>query len=102
MTLHYNDVILEYMIHKAKDLSSDQKHLIESLAGRRVLEDDTVSVRVFDGLTISDARRQEIADGLRKYFAEVDKQRQPGSPEEAEEIISEAIRNVRSGYRSDK
>lgn len=34
------------MIHKAKDLSPDQKMAIESLLGRSVAEDEAISVRV--------------------------------------------------------
>jgi hypothetical protein len=33
------------MIHKAKDLSPDQKVAIESLLGRTVAEDEAISVR---------------------------------------------------------
>jgi len=36
---------------------------------------------------------------LRKYFAEVDARRKPGSAEEAEEILDEALRSTRPGYR---
>lgn len=88
------------MIHKAKDLSSAQKQLIETLVGRHILEDEAISVRAFEPPAISDKRRQEVIDGLRKYFAEVDASRKPVSPNEAEEIITEAIRGTRPGYRS--
>src|SRR5947207_129761 len=80
------------MIHKAKDLSPNQKQLVESLVGRCVLEDEAISVCAFEPPALSDDRRQEIANELRKYFAEVDANRQPASPEEADEIITEAIR----------
>ncbi len=33
------------MIHKAKDLSPDQKTLIEGLLGRSVSEDEAISIR---------------------------------------------------------
>ena len=36
------------MIHKAKDLSPEQKVAIESLLGRHVLDDDAISVRVIE------------------------------------------------------
>jgi hypothetical protein len=35
------------MIHKAKDLSPDQKTAIESLLGRTVAEDEAISIRTF-------------------------------------------------------
>ena len=36
------------MIHKAKDLSPEQKVAIESLLGRQVLDDEAISVRAID------------------------------------------------------
>lgn len=88
------------MIHRAKDLSPDQRQLVESLVGRRVLEDEAVSIRAFEPATISDERRKEIVDELKRYFAEVDANRKVASPEEAEEILNEAMRSTRPGYRS--
>ena len=87
------------MIHNAKDLSPDQKKAIESLLGRGILEDEAISVRAIAPPTLSDQRRHELAEELRKYFAEVDARRKPGSAEEAEEILTEAIRTTRPGYR---
>ena len=48
---------------------------------------------------ISPERRQEILDGLNEYFSCVDAQRKPISPEEADEIINEALRSTRPNYR---
>ena len=87
------------MIRHAKDLSPDQKKAIESLLGRCVLEDEAISVRAIEPPALSDQRRQELADELRRYFAEVDARRKPGSAEEADEILTEAIRSTRPGYR---
>jgi hypothetical protein len=88
------------MIRNAKDLSLDQKTAIESLLGRRVLEDEAISIRAIEPPPLSDQRRRELAEELRKYFATVDARRKPGSAEEAEEILTEAIRSTRPGYRS--
>jgi len=87
------------MIRNVKDLSPDQKAAIESLLGRRVLEDEAISVRAIEPPPLSDQRRQELAEELRKYFAAVDARRKPGSAAEAEEILTEAIRSTRPGYR---
>ena len=87
------------MIRNARDLSPDQKAVIESLLGRRVLEDETISIRALEPPAVSDQRRRELAELLKTYFAQVDARRKPGSPEEAEDIIDEAIRRVRPGYR---
>jgi hypothetical protein len=87
------------MIRNARDLSPDQKAAIESLLGRRVLEDEEISVRAIQPPALSDQRRKELVEGLTKYFAEVDARRKPGSAEEAEEILTEALRSARPGYR---
>jgi len=87
------------MIRNARDLSPDQRTAIESLLGRRVLEGEAISVRAIDPPPLSDRHRRELADQLRAYFAEVDTRRKPGSAEEAEEILNEAIRSTRPGFR---
>jgi hypothetical protein len=87
------------MIRNAKDLSPDQKAVIESLLGRQLLESEDISVRAFEPAPLSDQRRREIADELRKYFAEVDANRKDVSDDEAEEIINEALRSTRPNYR---
>jgi hypothetical protein len=87
------------MIHNAKDLSPDQKTVIEGLLGRRVLESEAISVRVMQPPPISDERRTEILRELKAYFAEVDAQRKPVSPEEADAIIDEALRSTRPNYQ---
>ncbi|HUK43003.1 MAG TPA: hypothetical protein VLW48_01025 [Candidatus Bathyarchaeia archaeon] len=88
------------MIHNAKELSAEQKAVIENLLGRRVLESEAISVRAFEPPALSAERRETIAEQLRRYFAELDEHRQPASPQEADEVITEAIRSVRPGYRS--
>ena len=87
------------MIHNAKDLSPDQKTVIEGLLGRRVLESEEISVRAVQPPPLSDERRAEIVRDLKAYFAEVDAQRRPASPEEADAIIDEALRSTRPNYR---
>jgi hypothetical protein len=87
------------MIRDVKDLSPDQKMAVESLLGRSVSEQETVSIQAFQPPAMSDQRRQEIVDALRQYFAEVDLKRQRVSTEEADEVFNEAMRNSRPGYR---
>jgi hypothetical protein len=88
------------MIHKARDLSADQRVLIENLLGRQVTEDEAISVRALELPTLSAERRREVANELRRYFAEVDANRKLASADEADEIMTEAIRSARPGYRS--
>jgi hypothetical protein len=42
------------MIHKAKDLSPDQKMAIESLLGRSVAEDEAISIRTLSSASAPD------------------------------------------------
>jgi hypothetical protein len=86
-------------IRSAKDLSPEQKAAIESLLGRRLLGSEDISVCAFEPLALSDERRRELVEQLKKYFAEVDARRKTGSPEEAEDLINEAMRSVRPDYR---
>lgn len=86
------------MIRNAKDLSPEQRTVIEGLPGRRVLEDEAISIRAIELPPLSDQRR-EMVDELKKYFAEVDSRRGCGSAEDAEEVLAEAIRSTRPGYR---
>ena len=87
------------MIHKAKDLSREQKVAIETLLRRHGQDDDAISVSVVEPPPLSDRQKHELAEQLRRYFAELDARRQPGSAEEAEEILTAAIRSTRPGYR---
>lgn len=87
------------MIRNAKDLSADQKAVIEALLGRRVLENEAISIRTIEPPALSDQQRREQTAELRKYFSEVDARRKTSSPEEAEEILTEAIRSSRPNYR---
>lgn len=88
------------MIHKAADLSEDQKLAIESLIGQRLSDQDNVSVRRLQPPPeLSAERRKEIAEGLSRYFAQVDAQRQPMPDEEAEDVINEALRSVKPDFR---
>lgn len=87
------------MIRNAKDLSPDQKAVLETLLGRRILAEEAISVRAIEPPALSQQQRQEQSQQLRSYFAQVDAGRKPGSVEEAEEILNESIRSARPGYR---
>jgi hypothetical protein len=86
------------MIRNAKDLSPDQKAAIESLLGRRLV-DEAVSIRTIDPPALSNEQKHRLAEQLKNYFADVDARRKPGSAEEAEDTINEAMRSVRPGFR---
>jgi hypothetical protein len=57
------------MIHKAKDLSSEQRLAIESLLGRAIAEQEEISIRTLpETLPVSAERRQAIIEALRKLL----------------------------------
>jgi hypothetical protein len=86
------------MIYSAKNLSADQKTVIEGLLGRRVLEGEEISVRAIQPPPLSDECRAGVLRDLETYFAQVDSQRQPASADEADAIIDEALRSTRPNY----
>ena len=88
------------MIHKAKDLSPDEKIALERLVGRSISDREDTSIRLLEPSPgVSPERRREILDLLKAYFAGIDAQRKQVSDEQADEIINEAIRSERPSYR---
>jgi hypothetical protein len=92
------------MLHDVKDLSPEQRRVVENLLGRPVAEDECVSVKGIRPSAIIPSRlsseeRREALLKLRGYFAKVDAQRRPVSDSEEEEIINEALRSTRPNYR---
>jgi len=86
------------MIHKATDLSPDQKAAVESLLGLQILDGEAVSIRAFEPPILSDQRRQEIIDSLKRYFEQVDANSRSVSPEETDQAMTEAMRSTRPHY----
>ena len=88
------------MIHKAKDLSAEEKLAIEKLLGQSISEQEEISIRILpSGSHPSPERRRQIIDGLKAHFSQIDSQRKAISDEEADEILNEALRSTRPGYR---
>jgi hypothetical protein len=99
-SLCHNEMMIRRMIRNAKDLSPDQRAVIETLLGRHVTENEAISVRAIEPPSLSEQRRLEVLRRLEAYFAQVDEQRQPVLPQEANTIIDEALRSTRPNYRS--
>jgi hypothetical protein len=92
------------MLYHVKDLSPDQRLVVEALLGRPVSEEEAVSVRAVAPAaivpsTLSVEERKRTLDALHGYFDRVDSRRKPVSEVEEEAIITEAIRSVRPNYR---
>lgn len=87
------------MIHKAKDLSPSQKSAVESLLGRPVAAQESISVRALPQTReVSPERRDEIIHRMNLHFSQVDAQRREVPPEEAGDVLDEALRSARPGY----
>lgn len=56
------------MIHNAKTLYADEKAVIETLLGRRVLDDEEISARVIQPPPLSAERRAEIVSDRNAHF----------------------------------
>jgi hypothetical protein len=87
------------MTHCVRDLSTEQKLVVESLLGRPVSDEESVSIRAF-APGPNEEERKAALEGLKQHFARIDAKRRPASDEEADAIINEALRSVRPNYRS--
>jgi hypothetical protein len=90
------------MIQQVKDLSPEQRAAAELLLGRPLEERESISVQAFESASVSERRRREVSEELRKLFAEVDLNLRPSTGDQADEIFTEAMRSCRPGYRSRK
>jgi len=88
------------MTHSVKNLSIEQRLAIESLLGRRISDDESVSVKAIPpSPQLSAEERSAAIEKLNRYFAKVDANRQQVSDEEEDAIINEALRSARPDYR---
>jgi hypothetical protein len=88
------------MIHKAKNLSREQRIAIEALIGRAIAEQEDISVRALPlSPELPPERRREIVDALEAHFAKVDSQRRSMPAVEVDDLINEALRTTRPNYR---
>ena len=89
-------------LHSAKRLSLlVRSALDEQLLGRALDDDEAISVRAYQPHEApSLAQQRALAGELRQYFAQIDPTRKDIPECEQEEILDEAIRSVRPGYRS--
>jgi len=88
------------LIHKANELKPETRAALEAEFGRSLRDDEEVSIMAFiPHEAPTDEARSQAAENLRAHFEKVDARRIPGSDEEIEEEIKEAMRSVRPGYR---
>jgi len=88
-------------LHNARTLSLPVRTALEQLLGRPLSDDEAISVRAYQPHEApSQEQQRAIAGELRHYFAEIDEKTKDIPAREQEEILDEAIRSVRPGYRS--
>jgi hypothetical protein len=87
-------------LHSARRLSPLVRGALEQLLGRALSDNETISVRAYQPHEAPSLEQQRaIADELRQYFAKIDLKSRDIPESEQEEILDEAIRSVRPGYR---
>ena len=87
--------------HSARRLSPPVRSALEQLLGRSLGDNGAISVRAYEPHEAPSKEQQRaIADELRQYFARIDSNTKDIPQNEREEILDEAIRSVRPGYRS--
>jgi hypothetical protein len=87
-------------LHKARTLSPTVRSALERLLGRALSDNEAISVRAYQPHEAPSPEQQRvIAEELRHYFAKIDEKTKDIPESEQEEILDEAIRSVRPGYR---
>jgi len=88
-------------LHNVSSLSPVVRSALEQLLGRTLGDNEAISVRAYQPREAPSVEQQRaIAGELRRYFARIDEKSENISESEQEEILDEAIRSVRPGYRS--
>jgi hypothetical protein len=88
------------LIHKAAELRPQTRAAVEAELGRSLGDDEEVSIMAFvpheapEGTAGQNAARQ-----LTEHLARVDQKLQRAPKQEIEEMLDEALRSVRPGYR---
>ena len=90
---------MESSLHSARNLSPAVRQALESLLGRALNDEESISVRTYEPHEApgAEARRAAVR-GLERYFAEMDARRESVSEKELDEALDEALRSVRPGY----
>jgi hypothetical protein len=87
-------------LHSARTLPPPVRTVLEQLLGRALDDSETISVRAYQPHEApSRDQQQASARELRQHFFEIDEKSKDIPESEQDEIIDEAIRSVRPGYR---
>jgi len=87
-------------LHSARKLPQTVRSALEQLLGRALRDDEAISVRAYQPHEVPPPEQQPaLTDELRRHFAKIDERTNDIPEGEQEEILDEAIRSVRPGYR---
>ena len=87
-------------LHSARKLPQPARSALEQLLGRALSDDEAISVRAYQPHEAPPPEQQRpLTDELRRHFAKIDERTTDIPVSEREEILDEAIRSVRPGYR---
>jgi hypothetical protein len=88
------------LIHRASELKTETRVALEAELGRSLQDDEEVSIMTFvPHAAPTGEAHLEAGRNLQDHFHRIDQKLKGASPEEMEESLDEAIRNVRPGYR---
>jgi hypothetical protein len=87
-------------LRNSRSLPPDVRVALESLLGRALKDNESISIRTFEAQEApGEAVREAALAGLKRHFEHVDEQLKDVSHSEHEEAIEEALRSVRPDCR---
>ena len=87
-------------IRKAEDLSESVKAALESLLGRTLEADEEISIMVYRPLDLlQDPIRDRLVQSFNEQMNALAGRVRDASDDELDEILDEAMRSARPGYR---
>jgi hypothetical protein len=87
-------------LRSARELTPPVRSALEQLLGRPLKDNEAVSVRAYQPHEGPTPDEQKIIAGeLLRYFAIIDEKTEDIPESEQDEILDEAIRSVRPGYK---
>ena len=88
------------LIHRASELRTETRAALEVELGRSLQDDEEVSIMTFvPHAAPTGEAHKEAGRNLQDHFHRIDQKLKGASPQQTEEALDEAIRNVRPGYR---
>ena len=82
-----------------QELSPDQQLVVETLLGRRIRSGEAIRLGICESPEVEDHRRRESGERLLRLFGEMDDDNASLSPSEMDDIVTEAMRTTRPGFR---